>query len=71
MILVFVVARVQGYTSRLTLVLAGIVSSSFFLALVSMVKFVADPDDKLPAITYWLMGSFATASYTKINSSAL
>ena len=56
MILVFVVARVQGYTSRLTLVLAGIVSSSFFLALVSMVKFVADPDDKLPAITYWLMG---------------
>ena len=66
MILVFVVARVQGYTSRLTLVLAGIVSSSFFLALVSMVKFVADPDEKLPAITYWLMGSFATASYTKI-----
>ena len=66
MILVFVVARVQGYTSRLTLVLAGIVSSSFFLALVSMVKFIADPDDKLPAITYWLMGSFATASYAKI-----
>ena len=58
MILVFVVARVQGYTSRLTLVLAGIVSSSFFLALVSMVKFIA--------ITYWLMGSFATASYAKI-----
>ena len=66
MMLVFFISKVNSYTNRLTLVLAGIVSSSFFLALVSMVKFLADPDDKLPAITYWLMGSFATASYEKI-----
>jgi iron complex transport system permease protein len=25
----------------------------------SLIKYVADPDDVLPAITYWLMGSFA------------
>lgn len=66
MILVFLISKVNNNSNRLTLILAGIVSSSFFLALVSMIKFLADPDDKLPAITYWLMGSFATSSYEKI-----
>ena len=66
MLIVFFIARVKGVANRLTLVLAGIVSSSFFLALVSLVKFLADPDDKLPAITYWLMGTFSTSSYEKI-----
>ena len=66
MLIVFFIARVKGVANRLTLVLAGIVSSSFFLALVSLVKFLADPDYKLPEITYWLMGSFSTSSYEKI-----
>ena len=66
MLIVFFISRVKGVANRLTLVLAGIVSSSFFLALVSLVKFLADPDDKLPAITYWLMGTFSTSSYEKI-----
>ena len=26
-------------------------------------KFLADPEEKLPSITYWLMGSLGTASY--------
>jgi iron complex transport system permease protein len=67
MVIVFFIARVKGFANRLTLVLAGIVSSSFFLSLVSLVKFLADPDDKLPAITYWLMGTFSTSSYEKIS----
>ena len=33
--------------------------SSVFNAAVSLLKFVADTDTKLPAITYWLMGSLA------------
>ena len=66
MLIVFFIARIKGVANRLTLVLAGIVSSSFFLALVSFVKFLADPDDKLPAITYWLMGTFSTSNYEKI-----
>ena len=45
------------------LVLAGVVTSALFNALISLTKFVADPEDKLPAITYWLMGSLGTASY--------
>jgi iron complex transport system permease protein len=39
---------------------------AFFSALVSLVTYLADPNDTLPAIVYWLMGSFATASYSKV-----
>lgn len=45
------------------LVLAGVVTSALFQALISLIKFVADPEAKLPAITYWLMGSLGTATY--------
>jgi iron complex transport system permease protein len=55
------VSRVIGRSSDsvLVLVLSGIVISSLFGALLSLLKYIADPLDKLPAITYWLMGSFA------------
>ena len=43
----------------LVLVLSGMIISSLCGALLSMIKYVADPDDKLPAITYWLMGSLS------------
>ena len=41
------------------LLLAGIAVSAFFSALVGMAKYLADPYDKLPAIVFWLLGSFA------------
>ncbi len=66
MVVVYTISRQQGRASILMLVLAGIVTSAFFSALVSVTKFVADPDDKLPAIVFWLMGSFASASYEKV-----
>lgn len=46
-----------------TFVLAGIMVGSFFSALVSIVKFLADTESQLPSITFWLMGSFNTAGY--------
>lgn len=45
------------------LVLAGVVTSALFNALISLTKFLADPEEKLPSITYWLMGSLGTANY--------
>ena len=42
-----------------TMILCGMLVSSVFNAAVSLIKFVADTDTKLPAITYWLMGSLA------------
>ncbi|AXK47905.1 FecCD family ABC transporter permease [Aliarcobacter trophiarum] len=50
--------------NMIILVLGGIISSSLFSALLSILKYSADPYDTLPAITYWLMGSlsFSTSS---------
>ena len=46
-----------------TIVLSGIMMGSLFTALVSLVKFVADEESQLPAITYWLMGGLQSAGY--------
>jgi iron complex transport system permease protein len=61
--LVKLLSTVRGRTSMLTLVLAGVVISAFFSAAISIAKLLADPFQKLPAITYWLMGSIASSSY--------
>ncbi|TNJ36897.1 FecCD family ABC transporter permease [Prosthecochloris vibrioformis] len=45
--------------STLVLVLSGIIISALFSALIALVKFTADPENRLPAITFWLMGSLA------------
>lgn len=42
----------------LGLILSGIMISSLVSSGTSFIKLVADPGDQLPAITYWLMGSF-------------
>lgn len=49
-----------------TVVLAGIMIGSLFNALVSLVKYVADAESQLPAITYWLMGSLASTGYRSL-----
>lgn len=58
--LALVLVRKRGLrSSRVTLVLGGIISGAFFTALLSLVKYVADPDNQLPSIVYFLMGSLA------------
>ncbi|NCB37477.1 MAG: iron ABC transporter permease [Erysipelotrichia bacterium] len=44
------------------LIMGGIISSSLFTSLLSVVKFIADTRDELPAIVYWLMGGFSAIS---------
>ncbi len=60
-LLVFLVGRSRNNTSStmIMVVLAGLVISSLFNAMVSFVKYIADPNDVLPSITFWLMGSFS------------
>lgn len=55
--LTYLLARTYRSTPVLMLVLSGVVVAAFFSALLSGAKYVADPDSKLPAITYWLLGS--------------
>jgi iron complex transport system permease protein len=50
----------------LVLVLSGVAISAFFHALISGAKFIADPYDKLPLITYWLMGSLSSVTLDKL-----
>ncbi|MBN2126366.1 MAG: iron ABC transporter permease [Deltaproteobacteria bacterium] len=61
-LLTYGLSRVFKTTPTLVLVLSGIVVGAFFSALISMAKYVADPYEKLPAITFWLMGSLGNAS---------
>ena len=46
-----------------SVVLAGIMMGSLFNGLVSLVKFVADEESQLPAITYWLMGGLHNSAW--------
>ena len=52
----------RGGNATLAIILSGIIVSTLFTSLLSMIKYVADPYDKLPVIVYWLMGSLASIS---------
>lgn len=49
----------RGKLNVIIMVLSGVVISSLFGAFSSLLKFLADSENKLPEITFWLMGSLA------------
>lgn len=55
---------VNRYDAILGLVLGGMLISTLFQSCTSLIKFMADANDKLPAITFWLMGSFSRIDQT-------
>jgi len=46
----------------LALLVGGLVSTSFFMALTSIFKYVADPSRQLPELVYWLMGTLSRSN---------
>ncbi len=60
-------ARSHGGNSGggMTLILAGIFVGTFFIALIGLIQFLA-PDHKLPAMVYWMLGSFVGAEPRKV-----
>jgi iron complex transport system permease protein len=54
--------RLRRGDPTLFLVLTGILVGTVFTSLISILKVLADPYDKLPAITFWLMGSLAAVN---------
>ena len=61
--MVYLVARaVRGHDPLLVLVLAGVVLGALLGACVALMKYLADPYNQLPAITYWLLGSLASTT---------
>jgi iron complex transport system permease protein len=61
----------RGADSTLTLVLTGIVVSSLCAALISLTKYVADPENKLPQITFFLLGGLDGITVTNLVPLAL
>ena len=61
----------RGGNQTLMLVLCGLIVGTLFQAFVSMIKYTADPDSKLPEITYWLMGSIAKVTWDDLYHFAL
>ncbi len=58
--------RLRRGDPTLFLVLTGILIGTVFSSLISILKVLADPYDKLPAITFWLMGSLAAVNTTDV-----
>ncbi len=54
------------YGQDVSLVLAGSMLGALASSLIALLKYLADPNDKLPAITFWLMGSLS-----RVNTSSL
>ena len=48
------------------MVLSGIVVSSLFNAFISILKYMADPYEKLPGIVFWLMGGFNRTGWDEL-----
>jgi iron complex transport system permease protein len=67
LVLVYALNGIVARRNILALVLAGVVVSGFFGALVSLVQYLADTEDKLPAMVFWLLGSFSTANSEKLS----
>lgn len=64
--LVYSISKVKGERSMIMIILAGMVISSLFQAMVSLIKYVADPQDTLPQITFWLMGSLSGVGFEEL-----
>jgi iron complex transport system permease protein len=64
--LCFFMSRLYRAGSTLVLVLAGVIVGSLFTALLSLLKYVADPNSKLPVIEFWLLGSLSSVSMADI-----
>ena len=51
--------------------LAGVVLGALLGACIALVKYLADPYNQLPAITYWLLGSLAATNPGDVRSTLL
>lgn len=65
------IGKIKGKSTIIMLVLSGMMVSALFQAFVSLIKYVADTENQLPAITYWLMGSLSSATYKNVVMGAI
>jgi iron complex transport system permease protein len=61
-----IAATIPGRDPILVLVLSGVVIGALMGSGVALFKFLADPENQLPAITFWLLGSLAAFNRTDL-----
>ncbi len=55
-------SAMRGHDPVVSLVLTGVAISTLLGSCIAMLKYLADPFNQLPAITFWLLGSLASVS---------
>lgn len=70
-LLSYLTGKIYKSAPTVTLVLGGVIISSIFSAMLSFIKYIADPYEQLPTIVFWLMGSLAKANYSDILIAAI
>lgn len=60
----------EGRNNTVMLVLAGLVVGAVGAAGIALAKYAADPDNQLPAIVFWLLGSLAAADAERLRVAA-
>ena len=58
----FIGNAVRGHDPILALILTGVVVGTLLGSGIALVKYLADPYNQLPAITFWLLGSLSSIS---------
>ena len=65
-LLVLQLSNIGGEHSLIRLVLAGVIINALAGAGVSLIKYMADPLNELPALEFWLMGCFNVITWKKL-----
>ncbi|MGN0953564.1 FecCD family ABC transporter permease [Dialister sp.] len=60
------IPRIIGKNSIVMLVLAGIIVGGLMNSFIGIIKYIADTDTQLPAITYWQLGSLTNVVWNNI-----
>jgi iron complex transport system permease protein len=63
-----IASALRRHDPVLVLVLAGIVIGTLLGSCVSLLKYLADPYNQLPAITFWLLGSLASVTLSDVRA---
>jgi iron complex transport system permease protein len=69
--LVYAIAtRLRNHEPLLALVLTGVVIGTLFGSMIALIKVLADPQNQLPVLTFWLLGSLSGVSLADLEVAA-
>lgn len=67
-LITIMIPTIMRSDSNIMLVLSGVIVGGAMSSILGFIKYVADPETELAAITYWTMGSFSYVTLDEIGS---